>query len=210
MSGRAGRTAGSGPEGQGVTHARLLRPLRQRDFALLWTGLSVSLIGDGIYVVAIAWQVYALSNDPGALSLVGFAWMAPQVALLLLGGVLADRHPRRRLLLVADAVRCAALVALAALALTDALELWHVVALVAAYGCGEALFGPAFNSLVPDLVPAEDLVRANALDQLMRPLAFRLIGPAVGGVLVGVAGAGLAFAIDATTFLVSGVALLAL
>src|SRR3954467_8843674 len=92
-----------------VRRAVLLRPLRQRDFALLWTGLSVSMIGDGIYFVAIAWQVYALSNDPKALPTVGFAWGGPQGAPLLVGGVLADRHPRRRLLLAADAIRFAAL-----------------------------------------------------------------------------------------------------
>ena len=117
--------------------------------------------------------------------------MAPQVALLLLGGVLADRYPRRRLLLVADGVRFVALAALAALALSDALELWHVIVLVAVYGCGEALFGPAFNSIVPELVPDEHLVQANALDQVVRPLAL----PAArarpsGGAIVGVAGAG--------------------
>jgi hypothetical protein len=199
-----------GPGEAAVRRATLLRPLRERDFALLWTGLSVSLIGDGIYFVAIAWQVYELSNRPEALSIVGFAWMAPQVALLLLGGVLADRYPRRRLLLVADGVRFAALAMLAALALSDSLVLWHVIVLVAVYGCGEALFGPAFNSIVPELVPDEQLVQANALDQVVRPLAFRLLGPAVGGAIVGVAGAGPAFAIDAVTFLVSGAALLAM
>jgi hypothetical protein len=193
-----------------VRTALLLRPLRERDFALLWTGLSVSMIGDGIYFVAIAWQVYELSNDPKALSIVGFAWMAPQVALLLVGGVLADRYPRRRLLLIADAIRFAALAALAALALSDALALWHVVVLVAVYGCGEALFSPAFNSIVPELVPEQQLVQANALDQVVRTLAFRLIGPAVGGLIVGVAGAGPAFALDACTFLVSAAALLAM
>src|SRR3954454_13808027 len=85
-----------------VRRAVLLRPLRQRDFALLWTGLSVSLIGDGLYFVEIVWQVYELSNDPKALSLVGFAWMAPQAASLLIGGLLADRHPRCGMLLLAD------------------------------------------------------------------------------------------------------------
>src|SRR4051794_4926179 len=199
-----------GPGEAAVRRAALLRPLRRRDFALLWTGLSVSLIGDGIYFVAIAWQVYELSNSPEALSIVGFAWMAPQVALLLLGGVLADRYPRRRLLLVADGVRFVALALLAALVLSDALDLWHMIVLVAVYGSGEALFGPAFNSIVPELVPDEQLVQANALDQVVRPLAFRLLGPAVGGAIVGVAGAGPAFAIDALTFLVSGAALLAM
>ena len=78
---------------------------------------------------------------------------------LLLGGVLADRYPRRRLLLVADGVRFAALALLAALTLSDALVLWHVIVLVAVYGCGEALFGPAFDSIVPELVPRSSSCR---------------------------------------------------
>src|SRR3954471_18558410 len=129
MCADARRMGRPGPGEAAVRRAALLRPLAERDFALLWTGLSVSMIGDGIYFVAIAWQVYELSNDPKALSIVGFAWMAPQVALLLVGGVLADRYPRRRLLLAADATRFAALAALAALALSDALALWHVIVL---------------------------------------------------------------------------------
>ena len=62
---------------------RILRPLGIRDFALLWTGMTVSFLGDGLYTVAIAWQVYSLSNAPTALAIVGVAWMAPQVLLLL-------------------------------------------------------------------------------------------------------------------------------
>jgi Transmembrane secretion effector len=193
-----------------VNRAGILEPLRIRSFALLWTGLSVSLLGDGLYFVAIAWQTYEIDNSPTALSIVGFSWMAPQVAFLLLGGVLADRHSRRALLVVADGVRFVALVPLAALALTDSLELWHLIAAVALYGCGEALFGPAFTSIVPELVPERLLVQANALDQMVRPLAHRLIGPAAGGAIVATAGAGPAFAIDAATFLLSATALLAM
>jgi MFS family permease len=69
----------------------MLRALRHRDFALLWVGQAVSLVGDGVYLVAIAWLVYDLSNAPGALALVGFAWTLPQVATLLVAGVLSDR-----------------------------------------------------------------------------------------------------------------------
>jgi DHA3 family tetracycline resistance protein-like MFS transporter len=190
-----------------VTRAAILRPLAIRDFALLWLGQSVSLIGDGLYFVAIAWQVYDLDNSPGALSVVGAAWMAPQVAFLLLGGVLADRYARRNVLIAADLIRLVALAMLAALALSDALELWHAIVLVALYGCGEAMFGPAFGAIVPELVPPQLLVQANALDQLVKPLALRLAGPAIGGVIVATAGAGAAFAIDAASFAVSAVAL---
>ncbi|TML05533.1 MAG: MFS transporter, partial [Actinobacteria bacterium] len=67
---------------------KLLRPLRERDFALLWTGMTVSLLGDGIYTVAVAWQVYELHNDPSALALVGLAWTGGLVLFILLAGVL--------------------------------------------------------------------------------------------------------------------------
>src|SRR5262245_19254990 len=84
---------------------RILAPLRERDFALLFGGSAVSLFGDGVYLVAIAWQAYELSNSPTALSLVGVAWTLPMVALLLVGGVLGDRFDRRRLLIVSDVIR---------------------------------------------------------------------------------------------------------
>mgnify|MGYP003544580345 FL=1 len=69
----------------------ILRPLRIRDFALLWAGATVSLAGDGVYVVALAWQVYELSNSPTALSLVGVAWTLPVGIFVLIGGVISDR-----------------------------------------------------------------------------------------------------------------------
>jgi MFS family permease len=76
----------------------MLGALRHRDFRLLWIGQAISLAGDGIYLVAIAWLVYDISNQPGALAIVGLAWTLPQVAGLLLAGVLSDRFERRRLL----------------------------------------------------------------------------------------------------------------
>ena len=97
----------------------MLVTLRHRDFRLLWTGQSVSLLGDGINLVAIAWLVYDISNEPGALALVGLAWTLPQVAGLLVAGVLSDRVERRRLLVIADLIRFAAIGAIAALALAS-------------------------------------------------------------------------------------------
>ena len=189
---------------------RLLRPLSIRDFALLWTGMTVSLLGDGIYFVAIAWQVYELSNVPTALSVVGVAWTLPMVLLLLAGGVLSDRFDRRSLMVVSDVIRALAIAAIGVLSVTGTLELWHLLGLVAVYGAGEALFGPAFNAIVPDIVPQEHLVQANSLDMLMRPLTAQLAGPAVGGIAVATLGAGTAFLLDAATFVVSAVCLLAI
>jgi MFS family permease len=187
---------------------RLLSPLRRREFRLLWSGMCVSLLGDGVFLVALAWQVYALSDAPTALSLVTIFMTAPTIALLLLGGVVSDRFERRRVMLAADVVRGLAVGALALLALTGALQLWHMCVIVAVYGAGGAFFVPAFDALVPDVLPAEELPAANALDQFVRPLAQRLAGPAVGGVLISLAGAGAAFALDAVSFAASAAALL--
>ena len=97
----------------------MLRVLRHRDFGLLWLGQAVSLVGDGIYLVAIAWLVLDISNEPTALGLVGLAWTLPMVVSLLIAGVLSDRFERRRLMITADLLRCAAIAAIAALALAE-------------------------------------------------------------------------------------------
>jgi MFS family permease len=165
--------------------------------------MTASLLGDGVFLVALAWQVYQLSNAPAALSAVGVAISLPHVAFLLLGGVASDRFDRRRVMIAADAVRGAAMLALGALSVMGALRLWHVVVLGVVYGGGTAFFGPAFDAVVPELVPPELLGQANSLDQLLRPAAFRLAGPALGGFLIAAFGTGSAFLFDAGTFAVS-------
>jgi hypothetical protein len=186
-----------------LSRVGILRPLRIRDFALLWAGATVSLMGDGVYVVAIAWQVYELSDSPTALSLVGLAWTLPLGLFVLLGGLVSDRFERRRIMIAADVVRAAAAGTIGVLSLTGAVELWHLIALAAVFGTGEAFFGPAFTSIVPQLVPRHLLLQANSLDQFIRPFAFLLVGPALGGWLVAALGPGEAFVLDAATFLVS-------
>ena len=194
----------------GFSRVRMLTPLRHRDFRLLWSGMCVSLMGDGIFMVAMAWQVYALSNAPTALALVGIAMTVPTIAFLLLGGVVSDRADRRRVMLAADVARGIAVGLLAILSLSGVLVLWHVVALVALYGAGAAFFGPAFDAIVPDVLPAAELPQANALDQFVRPVALRLAGPALGGLLIDAVGVGTAFAFDAASFAISVIALVAM
>jgi MFS family permease len=181
-----------------------------RDFRLLFMGRCVSLLGDGAFLVAVAWQAYTLSNAPTALSLIGIAMTMPLIALLLLGGVVSDRHDRRKVMLSADAVRAVLLVAMGALALSGALRLWHMMAIVAVYGAAQAFFDPASDAIVPELLPPGQLGEANALEQMVRPLALRLAGPALGGVLVGAVGPGAAFLADGATFVASAAALWAM
>jgi MFS family permease len=189
---------------------KLLRPLRERDFALLWTGMTISLLGDGIFLVAEAWQVYDIDNDPVALSIVGTAWTLGMVAFLLTGGVISDRADRRRVLIAADLVRAAAVTAMGVLSLTGTIEIWHLAVLSAFMGIGEAFFGPAFGAIVPDIVAAEHLVQANALQQFVQQAGLRLAGPAVGGAVVAALGTGVAFLVDGATFLTSAICVLAL
>jgi MFS family permease len=186
-----------------IGDVKLLGPLRERDFALLWTGMTVSLLGDGIFIIAEAWQVYDIHNDPVALSLVGLAWTGGMTAFLLTGGIISDRVERRRVLIAADIARAAVLAVTGALSLAGVLEIWHLVALAVLYGAGEAFFGPAFGALVPEIVAPHHLVQANSLDQLVRQAAERLFGPAVGGLVVAGVGAGGAFLVDAGTFAIS-------
>lgn len=189
---------------------KLLLPLRERDFALLWTGMAVSLLGDGIFVVAEAWQVYDLDNDPVALSIVGTSWTLGMAAFLLTGGVVTDRVDRRRVLIAADIVRAVALVVAGALSLAGAIAVWNLAVLAVFIGIAGAFFGPAFGAIVPEVVPPEHLVQANALDQLVRQSAARLAGPALGGFVVAALGAGSAFLIDAGTFALSAVCVAAM
>jgi len=182
---------------------RLLQPFRRRDFAVLWLGQATSLVGDGIFVVAITFQILELRNSPGALSVVMLAGSVGLVACLLAGGVVSDRVERRRVLIASDLVRLAAVAGIGALSVAGALEVWHAMALMLVYGAGEAFFQPAFGALLPAVVPAEELVQANAVHGVVRPLALRFAGPALGGVLVAAAGAGPALLADAATFGVS-------
>ena len=181
--------------------------LRERDFRLLFASRCVSLLGDGAFLVAMAWEAYTLSNVPTALALLGIAMTVPLIGLLLFGGVVSDRHARRQVMLIADLARAVLLAVLGALAASGSLRLWQMMAIVAIYGGAQAFFDPASDAILPQLVPESRLGEANALEQVFRPLALRLVGPALGGVLVGVLGPGSAFLADAATFLVSAAAL---
>jgi MFS family permease len=194
----------------GFDRVRLFAPLRHRDYRLLVGGMSVSLLGDGLFLVALAWQVYALSNAPTAMASVGIAMTVPTIVCLLVGGAVSDRHDRRLVMLCADAVRALGLATLAFLSVTGNLALWELMAVAVIYGAATAFFDPASDALVPELLPAESLAQANSLDQLIRPLALRLAGPALGGMLVGAIGTGWAFGLDAASFLVSAGTLLAM
>lgn len=186
-----------------ATRVGVLAPLAHRDFRLLAIAHLTSLTGDGFFRVAIAIQVLLVSNAAGAIAATAMAWGAGMVAALPLGGWVSDHFPRRRVMMLADAWRALMIGGIGVLSVTGNLELWHLITLGAGFGLGNGFFNPSAMALVPELVPAEDLARANSFLGIARPAMVYIVGPILGGVLVTAAGPGSAFLLDAATFAVS-------
>jgi MFS family permease len=184
----------------------MLAALGERDFRLLWLGQAASAFGSSLVPVALAFAVVDLTASAAALGLVLSVGLGSRVCLLLLGGVVADRLPRERVMLAAEALRCSTQAVGAALLLTGSARVWELLVLFALLGAGDAFFSPASTSLVPETVPAIRLQQANALIGVARNAA-RVAGPVLAGLIVAAGTPGIAFAIDAVTFAVSGMSL---
>lgn len=185
---------------------RALEPLKQPLFRRFFAGQGISQLGDWVFFVALPWQVLVLTGSKAALGGVFAAFMGAQVALLLVGGVLVDRLPRRTLIVVSDVLQAILAGVLASLAFSGALVLWHLYVVGALFGAAQAFAMPALSAFVPDTVPKSDLQAANSLYQGTRTGAG-IVGPAIGGVVIAVWGTGAAFALDALSFLVSALLL---
>ena len=190
--------------------SRYLEPLRHRDFALLWSGQSVSMLGDGVFTVTLALETLRVDRHPIALSYVLAARLLPAVLFVLLGGAIVDRVPRRLAMLGSDIARGAAVAVIAALVATGAVDLAALVVMAFVFGLADALFFPASTAITPEIIPAELLVGASALSGTSTQLAQVLIGPAVGGLIVGLLGTAWGFGIDAASFAVSAACLAAM
>lgn len=187
----------------------LLQALRHRSFALLWSGQTVSRLGDGLYRVALAWWVLEKTGSAEAMGAVLIFSFAPMLVFLLVGGVVVDRVPRVRVMLASDLLGAAVVGAVALLAFRDLLQVWHLYVASVLFGFASAFFRPAYTALVPEITPPELLPSANALTSLSGRLA-NVVGPALGGVIVGLGGTSMAFALDALSFLLSAACLVSL
>ncbi len=183
--------------------------LREREFALFFWGQAVSLVGDGIFPIALAFAVLDLGGSPTDLGIVLIAGVLPQTLFVLVGGVWGDRLSRRTIMLAADVVRCGVQAATAALLLSGHAQIWHLVVLYALHSTASAFFNPAATALVPQVAPQALLQGANALLSVTRSISFG-IGAALGGALVSLVSTGGAVALDAATFVVSAACLAAL
>jgi MFS family permease len=179
-----------------------LGALREREFRLFFTGQLVSLLGDAVTPFALAWAVLDLTGSARDLGFVIAANTAPLVIFLLVGGVFADRLPRRGVMLTADVARMAVQAATAALLLSHTAHVWELIVLQALAGTGTAFFNPASTGLTPMTVSPGRLQEANALRGMSMGLT-QFAGPALAGILIVTVGPGCALAIDAASFGVS-------
>jgi MFS family permease len=180
---------------------RLLSPLRHRDFRLFWTGLLLSSVGSQFTQVAMAWQIYELTNSPLQLGLIGLARAVPQMFILLFGGLLADAMNRRKLMMITQGCLFFVSGSLALLTLAGhvtPLKLYAVTVFLALFSSLEV---PSRQSIVTNLVPAEDLSRALAIFSTQRQIAT-IGGPSVAGLVLAIAGPTACYTVDAISWLI--------
>jgi MFS transporter, DHA3 family, tetracycline resistance protein len=164
---------------------RVLAPFKTREYRLLIAAVSLSIFADGMFAVVLALQVIELDNNPVSLSIVTTCFGAAFVAFVLVGGIAADRIHQRTIIIAVETVNVVASSAIAALGFVGALEIWHLAVGAAALGTAAAFFFPAYSALLPRILPAEQLLAANGVEGVVRPVFQRAVGPAIAGLLVG-------------------------
>jgi MFS family permease len=180
--------------------ARTFSALRYRDFRLLWIGAFMSTCGTFMQALAQGWLVYTMSGSALLLGLDGFLATGPMLLFSLFGGVIADRIPRRKVMLVSQWAQMTFAFVLALLIFTKSVKIWHILVMSFLTGSAQSFSGPAYASLLPLLVRREDVPNAVAMNSVQFNLA-RVIGPAIGGVVFALFGAASCFFINGLSFL---------
>jgi DHA3 family tetracycline resistance protein-like MFS transporter len=164
---------------------RVLAPFKVREYRLLIGAVSLSIFAEGMWAVVMALQVIELDNDPASLSLVATCLGAGLVAFVLVGGLAADRISQRTIIIAVETVNVIAVSIIATLGLLGALHIWHMAVAAAALGIAAAFFFPAYSAILPRLLPADQLLAANGVEGVVRPVFQRAVGPAIAGIVVG-------------------------
>src|SRR5688572_29715872 len=190
---------------------RIAAALTYRDFRVLWFGAFTSTIGTWMQKVAQNWLVLTITGTSSAffLGLDSFLGELPILLLTLVGGVVADRYDRRRLLLTSQCIQMAAAFTLAGLVYWDVVHIWHVLALSVITGLAQAFGGPAYQSLLPSLVSKDHVPNAIAFNSIQFNLA-RVIGPLLAGAALAAFGMVACFGLNGLSFLAVIAAILAL
>jgi predicted MFS family arabinose efflux permease len=184
-----------------MTFPSALRALNHRDYRIFFAGQAVALVGAWMQQVAQAWLVLSLTNSPLRLGLVGSLNFAPVLLFAIVGGAVADRLPKRRLLVVTQSVLAGQTLTLAALVWTGHVRYWHICVLAVVWGIANTVDLPTRQSFVVELVGRGDVANAVALNSAAFNLA-RIVGPAVGGLLIARAGVAPAYVINGFAFVV--------
>jgi MFS family permease len=187
----------------------LFKSLTHRSFALLWSGQTISRIGDFMYQVALAWWVLEKTGSAIIMGTVLICSFTPMLLFLLVGGVAVDRLPRVQVMLAADLIRGAVVTIVAVLAFAQLLEVWHIFIASLLFGLVDAFFQPAYTALVPEMTPPDALLSANSLTGLSQQ-AGRIVGPALGAAIIGLGGTSVAFALNGLSFFLSAACLVPL
>ncbi|WP_163730243.1 tetracycline efflux MFS transporter Tet(V) [Mycobacterium gallinarum] len=164
---------------------RVLAPFQIREYRLLIAAVTLSIFADGMFAVVLALQVIELDNNPVSLSIVMTCFGAAFVAFVLVGGITADRMNQRKIIIGVETVNVVAASAVATLGLLGALQVWHLALAATAMGTAAAFFFPAYSAILPRILPAEQLLAANGVEGVVRPVFQRAVGPAVAGMLIG-------------------------
>ncbi len=185
-----------------VEKLRFARALRSRPYALAWIGQTISNLGDGIFTIALAWQVLLMTHSGLAMGTVLLAAMIPRLVFVLIGGVAADRLPRRLIILWSDGGRGAIVLLISVTGFLGHLQFWHLIVEALVFGVIDGFFNPAVQAIVPDLVEKEDLTSANSVIALGNTLA-QFLGPMLGAGLIALITPMGAFLANATSFFIS-------
>jgi MFS family permease len=185
---------------------RLAGALAHRNFRIVWFAALASTIGTWMQSFAQSWLVFELTKSNFYLGLDTFLGQLPILLLMLIGGVVADRHDRRRLLTGSQYVQAFAALSLAVLVWTGHVTIWFIFLLSFVAGCGQAFGGPAYQALIPSLVPRRDLPNAIALNSTQFNLS-RVLGPVAGGAVLAAIGVAWCFALNGLSFFIVVIAL---
>jgi MFS family permease len=189
----------------------MARVMSLRDFRLLFAGASASLLGDQFTLIATPWLVLKLTHDPLALGMVLALEGIPRAVFMLFGGAISDHLSPRAVMLIANVTRFFLTALMALMVFTNAAQIWMIYSFALLFGIVAGFAIPAENSIVPMLVDEQDLQAGNSLMMGVTQLAG-FVGPTIAGILIGqfastLLGVGLAFSVDALTFVVSAVTL---
>jgi predicted MFS family arabinose efflux permease len=182
------------------TFRRVFKAFRYRDFRLMWFGACTSSIGTWMQIVAQGWLIYRLSHSAFLLALDQFLGGIPIFLFSLIGGVVADRIERRKILLVSQYMQMGSATVLTILVAAGVVHVWHILCLSVVSGLAQAFGGPAYQALIPTLVEREDMPNAIALNSIQFNMAVA-IGPALAGQALAKLGEKWCFGLNAVSFL---------